>query len=223
MTGTDTGDNKPKAIILDMDGVVIDSEPLHVKADKKLFTEYGVTLSPADWPGLKGLTPLAVYELIRSKYGFDDSFEVFHTKKDAYLAEIYREELTLFPDFLPLIQRFKGLYAFALTTSTHRSITELVLTKFQIENIFQVVTTSDDVTNGKPDPEPYSKTIYTLGFKPVECVVIEDSVNGIKSAKGAGARCIAVATSFGSDELMEADIVVSRLGDITENMISSPQ
>ena len=90
-----------------------------------------------------------------------------------------------------------------------------------MEDIFQVVITSDDVTNGKPDPEPYVKTIGALGVKSSECVVIEDSFNGIQAAKRAGVKCIAVATSFGREKLIGADVVVNRLGDVRNHLISS--
>ena len=126
-----TGNDGPKAMILDMDGVVIDSEPLHVEADRRLFSEYGITIESEDWLGFKGLTLRAVFELVRSKYGFPEDFEIFHTKKDTYLAEAYERELRLFSDFQSFIERFKEAFVFALTTSSHRPLTELVLTKFQ--------------------------------------------------------------------------------------------
>ena len=78
--------------------------------------------------------------------------------------------------------------------------------------------TADEVSRGKPHPEPYLKTIEKLQLKPSECVVIEDSVNGVRSAKRAGAKCIAVTTSFRKHDLREADATVDRLKEITEDM-----
>ncbi len=210
-----------RAIILDMDGVVIDSEPLHCETEKRLFAEYGIVIEPNDWPQFKGLTPGAVFEFVRVKYGFPEPFDVFHTKKDRYLAERYELELGLFPDFLPLVERFREGHLFALTTSTHRTLTDLVLTKFGLRDIFQVVVTSDDVARGKPDPEPYLRTIKALQVQPSECVVIEDSIHGIRSARSAGAWCVAVATSFPREALGLADLVVDNLASITAGALSS--
>jgi len=137
------------------------------------------------------------------------------------LAGAYERGLSLFPDCLSFVRRFQGSFLFALTTSTRRALTEWVLTRFRLADIFQVVVTADDVANGKPHPEPYARTIEELRLTPPDCVVIEDSVNGILSAKRAGAKCIAVATSFQRDELTDADVVVDRLGDITERTLLS--
>lgn len=215
--------NRLRAIILDMDGVVIDSEALHGETEKRLFAEYGIVIESADWPQFKGLTPGAVFEFVRTKYAFPEPFEVFHTRKDRYLAERYEQELELFSDFLPFIERFREEYVFALTTSTHRALTDLVLTKFGLRNIFQVVITSDDVTRGKPDPEPYNRTVEALQVRPAECVVIEDSINGIRSARSAGVPCVAVATSFSKEELGLADLAVDNLASITAGVLTSLQ
>ena len=210
-----------KAIILDLDGVIIDSESLHVKTEERLFSEYGISIDPEDWPRFKGLTPQAVFEFVRSKYNLQETIDLFLEKKYTYLAEVYERELSLFPDFLPFVRRFHNGFVFALTTSTRRPLTNWVLTKFQLKDIFQVVVTADDVAHGKPHPEPYSKTIQQLNFKSSECVVIEDSVNGVKSAKGAGAKCIAVTTSFEKHDLLEADAHVDRLEEITMETLRS--
>ena len=210
-----------KAILLDLDGVVIDSEPLHVKSEGRLFSEYGISIDPEDWPQFKGLTPQAVFHFVRTKYNLRENIDIFLEKKYRYLAEAYERELTLFPDVLPFLQHFQNGFVFALTTSTRRPLTKWVLTKFQLRDIFQVVITADDVARGKPHPEPYAKTIQKLQLTPPECVVIEDSVNGVKSAKAAGAKCIAVTTSFREHKLLEADVLVDRLGEITEDMLHS--
>ena len=221
MFPSDRNANFTRAIILDLDGVVIDSERLHVETEKRLLSEYGVTVEPEDWPGFKGQTPQAVFDFVISKYHINEAIEVLLEKKDRYLAEAYEKELELFPDFLPLIQRFRKRFVYALTTSTQRPLTEWVLTRFRLKDIFQVVVTADDVSKGKPDPEPYLRTIEALGMKSSECIVIEDSINGVQAAKGAGAKCIAVATSFEREELAEADAVVDRLEDVTDDFIFS--
>ncbi|MFQ6091123.1 MAG: HAD family hydrolase [bacterium] len=215
MTETHADANYVRAIILDLDGVIIDSEPLHMESEKRLFSECRVTVDSEDWPRLKGLTPRAVFEFLRSKYNLREEIDVFLEKKDRFLAEAYEKGLSLFPDFLPFVQRFQRGFVFALTTSTSQALTEWVLTRLRLEDIFQVVVTADDVLNGKPHPEPYVKTIEALRLKPSECIVIEDSVNGVRAAKGAGAKCIAVATSFEREELEEADVVVGQLSEIT--------
>lgn len=221
MSETNNGLKSIKAIIFDLDGVIIDSEPLHVNTEKRLFSEYGITVESEDWIRFKGLTPRAVFEFVRSKYNLEEDLDIFLEKKHRYLAEAYEGTLSLFPDFLPFVRRFRNGFVFALTTSTRRPLTDWVLSKFRLKDIFQVVVTADDVVHGKPHPEPYTKTIQHLKLRSSECVVIEDSINGVISAKAAGAKCIAVTTSFEKHELPEADVFADRLEDITEEMLQS--
>ena len=93
---------------------------------------------------------------------------------------------------------------------------ELAFSQFGLSNYFDVVVTGNDITHGKPHPEPYLKTAEKIGYSPLQCLVIEDSTNGIRSAKAAGCRAVGIATSFSSDTLLAAgaDVVVQSFAEL---------
>ena len=120
--------------------------------------------------------------------------------------------------FLELCQ--EAGWAIALTTSASREFQELAFDQFGLSGYFTVVVTGDDVSHGKPHPEPYLKTTEMLNRHPSECVVVEDSTNGIRSAKAAGCPTVGLSTSF-SEEILAAaggDVVVATFADLGKNL-----
>jgi beta-phosphoglucomutase-like phosphatase (HAD superfamily) len=104
----------------------------------------------------------------------------------------------------------------ALTTSAPRELQELAFGQFDLSGYFGVVVTGDDVSQGKPHPEPYLKTAEKLGRAPSHCVVVEDSTNGVRSAKAAGCPTVGLATSFSAETLAAAgsDLTVATFSEL---------
>jgi HAD superfamily hydrolase (TIGR01509 family) len=98
----------------------------------------------------------------------------------------------------------KSKYNVALVSSSPKPIVDIVVQRFELGKYFDRIITGDDVEKGKPDPEPYLKAAKELGVHPEECVVVEDSINGVKSAKAAGMKCIGITNSFPREELERA-------------------
>jgi HAD superfamily hydrolase (TIGR01509 family) len=132
-------------------------------------------------------------------------------KIEIYLSHAL-QDMQLVPgayDFLKKLEKNQK-YRYALTTSGRKVQQKKILAKFNLTDFFQIMVMADDVRNGKPHPEPYAVTVRKLNERPGECLVIEDSDNGIISAKAAGCQTCGITTTFAKDRLKKAgaDIIV---------------
>ena len=193
-----------QAFIFDMDGVVIDSEPLHERASLAVFKKYGITLDEAIFEPFKGKTDRAIIEYLIQEYDMQDVTvdALIQQKRDTYATLI--DELHPITGVMAFIQYVAIHFRLALTTSASRRNQELAFQKFNLYPFFETVVTSNDITHPKPHPEPYQVTTEKLGLEPPECIVIEDSVNGVISASTAGCVVVGITTSFDEAALREA-------------------
>jgi HAD superfamily hydrolase (TIGR01509 family) len=202
-----------QTIIFDMDGVIVDSEPLHARAGELALATYGID---APMQGLqqqfKGMTDHALFAaIVQQSSQLDPSWvdRLIAAKAEAFYRLL--DQIPLVPevmDFLPWArQRYTKL---GLATSATPQDQGWIFTQFQLHAWFDVVVTAADIQKAKPDPDPYLTAASRLGIDPPYCLVIEDSLNGIRSAKAAGCRAVGLTTSFGSDALYQAgaDLVV---------------
>ena len=197
---------KFSAIIFDMDGVLVDSEPLHDKAWKTLFAEldiahnHGVVF--ADYIGRSDRVLLR--DLIarhQLPHGDDELIQ----RKLRHLLRLLREhriEFSKLHDLLPALAR---RYKLAVATSAPHAAIDVVMEVTGFRPHFQTLVSRDDVHAGKPDPGVYLLAARRLGVAPSECCAIEDSPAGIEAAKAAGMTCIAMATSLPTSKLSRAD------------------
>ena len=199
-----------KAVIFDMDGVIVDSEPLHVKAEKEVCRRYHVRADDADWLAFKGKTSVEIFSSIIGKYRINATPQQMAEDKLAIYLRMLGS-VKLFAGLQNLLEYARQNYKVALVTSSRAVIQEAVFKKFGLSPFFDVVVTADIVAKGKPDPEPYALAMGKLGLNPEECIVIEDSDNGILSAKRAGAKVIAVTHSMERQKLEKADYIVDSL------------
>jgi HAD superfamily hydrolase (TIGR01509 family) len=208
-----------KAIIFDMDGVIVDSESIHVEAEKAACRHFGINIPHAEWDGFKGKTAIDIASYILGTYSKGDvTPPQFVERKTALYLEIAATELAQIDGAVGFIAAARLAFnRCALTTSSNRTIQNLVFHKLHLHRLFDVVITGDEVANGKPHPEPYLKTIEKLGVLPDQCIVIEDSDNGIISAKAAGCRTIGITTSYPAERLYGygADLVVASFAELS--------
>lgn len=205
-----------KAVIFDMDGVVINSEPLHQKSENIVYQRHGINLDPSDWDTFRGRTAKDMFKYIQEKYNVTFSMDVFNKEIIDEYQKLAKENLKVFEGFFELIEFLKPKYRLALATSAREKNQEFAFNECGLENIFEVVINSSHITKGKPHPEPYLITIKKLGLKPEECMVIEDAVNGVESAKAAGALTVAITSSFPKEKLTQADYIVDSLLEIKD-------
>lgn len=126
-----------------------------------------------------------------------------------------------YPKVIDLIHSLAKNFTLALTSSSSRAEVDLITKEFDIDHEFSITISADDVTKGKPNPEPYLITAQKLNLKTKECVVIEDSHSGVLSAKAAGCYCIGVTTTHPKEDLKEADLVVSDFSKINTEIIQN--
>ncbi len=207
-----------QAIIFDMDGVIVDSEPLQAEADRWVCETNGIFVEDIDLSHFKGKPNRDTFAYLINTFtdGSLSVSDLVDQKRKRYM-EISRERLTLVPgseEFLAYAR--KKISKIALATSSNRMIQKCTFDKFDLHRFFDTVTTGDEVTNGKPHPEPYLLTLKKLQISPERVYVIEDSGNGVLSAKAAGCRVIGITTSFSREFLLEkgADMVVDSFEEI---------
>lgn len=207
-----------KAVIFDMDGVIIDSESIHADMKIRTLTHFGIPCSMEDCVAYVG----------RSAKAFFGDFAKFATKPVSiqemidYKHHIYLEYIqdsnTIYPieGVLELLYTLhKNRIPVALASSADRKVINAVLTKFGLTDCFEYVLSGAELPASKPNPAIYQLTAKELGFDPKDCVVIEDATAGIIAAKDAGAYCIAYDNpNSGPQDLSRADMVVESLCDI---------
>jgi beta-phosphoglucomutase len=203
--------NKIQAAIFDMDGVIIDSEPVHELSLIVASEELGRRMSWQETKQFKGSTELDCARLLIEITGTTerDLQKIGRLRLEAFRAHYSEVRLVAgVPGFLERCKRAR--WPIALTTSAPREFQELAFDQFDLAGYFAAVVTGDDVSHGKPHPEPYLKTAEKLGRSPFQCLVVEDSTNGVRSAKAAGCPTVGLATSFSAEILAAAgcDLVV---------------
>jgi HAD superfamily hydrolase (TIGR01509 family) len=207
-----------KAIIFDMDGVIVDSEALHFKAEKIVLERHGLYRTKEEEDAFIGRPfETAVKELLKKQNKkIGKNIEIDFKKLS---GEKYKEFNKLYPELKSIrnteifIKEKKDKYTYALVTSSTKDIAEDLMTKFGLIGLFKAFITANDIEKPKPDPDPYLKALKELNLDAKDCVVVEDSIAGIMSAKSAGINCIGLAGTFPAEKLKQADFVVDKIDD----------
>lgn len=209
-----------RAVVFDLDGVVVDSEPLHDRAQRIVFDRYGLAVPEALMPSFRGMVERDVFARIVRDFAPApmDVAALVEAKNAAYRGLI--DEMELVPGFDAFLRAAAARYAVALTTSSVRADQERAFARFGLGALFDVVVTAEDVARPKPDPEPYRVTAARLGLAPAACLVVEDSVNGVRSAAGAGCRVAGLTTSFDAATLRAAGahVTVGTYADLARHL-----
>jgi HAD superfamily hydrolase (TIGR01509 family) len=199
-----------RAVLFDLDGVVIDSEPVHERSLMVASERLGHKLTPSELRQLKGLNQEASAAGLKSLAASSnvDFIEIVRIRSQVF-AELI-DHVRLMPNVRKFIHRLRITgYSVALTTSSGGSGLATIFDRFGLCQVFDVVVTGDQVTHSKPHPEPYRLTAQRLGVRPDHCLAIEDSINGIISATGAGCYAVGITTSFPKQTLIEAGAAFS--------------
>ncbi|MBN1945222.1 MAG: HAD family phosphatase [Bradymonadales bacterium] len=208
------------AVLFDLDGVVIDSEPLYVQAEQRLFARYGIGVAKEDWQQFKGLSQEAFFDLIERRYRPDWNRAEVEEVGGELLREVFTRGLGYMPGFLPLARRLDGRYLLGLVTSSSREVFRFVSGLLpELPAIFPHILCGDEVRQTKPHPEPYLTMMARLGVQPEWTVVVEDSINGLVSARASGAVCVALAGSAPLEDLAMAHLTVHSLDEITGELL----
>ncbi|MCS7286801.1 MAG: beta-phosphoglucomutase family hydrolase [Anaerolineae bacterium] len=211
-----------RAVIFDLDGVMVDTAPYHFQAWQKALAEFGLEMSYEQFRSTFGMRN---QEIIRTLYGSkftSEQVEEIGRRKDAIYRELVYRHLTPMPGLLRLIQDLKAKrFRIAVATSTSKPNASLILKTLKLEHEIVALVTEEDVEFGKPDPEIFLKAAEKCMAQPQNCIVIEDSPAGIQAAKSAGMKAVALTTTRPQEELREADLIVESLMVLTPEILES--
>jgi beta-phosphoglucomutase len=210
------------AIIFDMDGVLIDSNPTHKIALKQFCKQHGQDLTEQqlrdkiygrtnkDWipnvfPGIDAAT--------LQKYG---------DEKEALFRQLYENEIKPLRGLIPFLEMLdRNKIPRAIGTSAPRENVDFTLDKTGIRNYFDIILDEKFVTKGKPDPEIYTKCVAALKLPAEKCIVIEDSLSGVQAGKAAGCKVIGVTTTHTADELSDTDYVIQDFEGLSADLLET--
>jgi beta-phosphoglucomutase len=213
------------AIIFDFDGVIVDSEPLHAEAKRRVLHDFGIDFDEIILADFKGRTDKAFFEyvaagLARGKASIFD----MQSQKNSIYRELFMN-VPLVGGAYDFLLKAKGrLMKLGLVTSATRQDFELANSKYHLSDFFAAIVTGDDCTFHKPHPMPYLLGLRKLDASPQSVLVIEDAPNGIAAAKSADLRVAAIKTSFTEVELSKAgaDFIFATYGEISHYLNFGP-
>jgi mannitol-1-/sugar-/sorbitol-6-/2-deoxyglucose-6-phosphatase len=209
-----------EAVVFDMDGVLVDSEPIWRAVEGEIFAGVGIEVTDRDLLETMGLRVGDVVERWHRRSPWDEPSreEVARSIVDG-VAEAIRREGAFNRESIRAIDYVDGLgLRLALASSSPMRLIRSVLSLGGLVDRFEVVLSAEDEDRGKPDPAVYLSAARELGVLPERCLAVEDSINGVRSAKEAGMVCVAVPVSGVTDGFERADLVLGSIADFDDRI-----
>ncbi|MHC8949906.1 HAD family hydrolase [Sphingobacterium hungaricum] len=204
------------AVIFDMDGVIVHTNPYHSLAFRKLFTAYELNPSEEEFElHMYGKHNSYIFShFLNRKIGREELVEL-ENEKEALFREIYATEIDPIPNFLPFLTSLKeaGIPT-GIATSAPRANLDLIATKLDLFRLMDSVLASEDIHLHKPHPEVYLKSAENLGIPPENCLVFEDSFSGITAGLNAGMKVVGVLSSHKKEDLPVCQAYINDYTDI---------
>jgi HAD superfamily hydrolase (TIGR01509 family) len=214
----------PDAVIFDLDGVLLDSEPRWNEAKEALVLESGGSWRDEAPTVMMGMSSLEWSRYLRDELGVPMELDAISRDVVHRMQDGYRRELPLLPGAGEAVESLRMHWPLGLASSSNREIIDLVLELARFGAAFRVTISSEEVARGKPAPDVYLETASRLRVEPSRCVAIEDSSNGLRSAAAAGMAVIAVPNPHyppTEDALDLAAATVGVVGDVTPDLVES--
>lgn len=202
-----------EAVIFDMDGVLVNSEPLHIEVEQDNFRKLGLNIPQDEHKNYQGTATNHMWETIKKKHGLKQSVQELVQLTNSLVIPYFSSLSTIdpMPGVEMLIRKLhEAKVPLALASSSFPEVIEIILQKTGLKSYFRVVVDSQMAGASKPNPDIFLLAANKLSVSPSKCAVIEDSANGIKAAKSAGMYCIAYAGP-GSElqDQSQADVIIS--------------
>jgi len=207
-----------EAIILDMDGVIVNSEPFYVEVEQANFKQLGLDISVEEHQTYQGTATDLMWQLIKERHGIEHPLEKLVEMSNSLVTPFFHslETIEPMPGVKELIEKVKeqGI-PLALASSSYADVIEIILQKTGLKQYFDAVVDSKMAGASKPRPDIFLLAAQKLGVDPEKCIVVEDSANGIRAAKLAGMYCIAFAGP-GSElqDQSEADEIITEFAEL---------
>jgi HAD superfamily hydrolase (TIGR01509 family) len=209
------------AVVFDLDGVLIDSEQVWDDVREGLARERGGRWTGRSQRDMMGMSSPEWSRYMHDVVGLRESPGEINREVVARMLVRYAEGPPWIAGAVETVRRLAARWPLGLATSSNREVIEAVLAAGQIAECFRATVSSEEVARGKPAPDVYLETARRLGLEPAHCTAIEDSQNGIRSAKAAGMRCVAIPNAHypPGDATAAADVVVGSLGELTPAVV----
>jgi beta-phosphoglucomutase len=209
---------KVNAAIFDLDGTLIDNNSYHLQSWLQYLKDMNREMSEEEYKAnVNGRTNKDVIEYIFNRKMDDQEALKYAHEKEAIYRQLYAPYIKPVPGLLELLEKLRSLsIPMAIATSGIQVNIDFLFEHIPIRSYFDVIVNSAHITRGKPDPEIYIKTAQLLNIPPSECLVFEDAVVGINSAKAAGMKVVGVLTTHTAGELSGADVLIK---DFTEMVV----
>ena len=212
-----------RAIVFDFDGVLADSEPLHLAATQEVAAELGVELTAEYYyEHLVGYDDAGMFRVMALREGW----ELNHARMQALVdhkARIFDQMVAarnvMYPGAAEVIGLLEPVFPLGIASGALKHEIELILENAGLGGRFKFIVAAGDTPSGKPAPDPYIEAARRHGLPPSACVAIEDSRWGIVSARSAGMKCVGITHTYPAAELTAADRVIGSLEEFTEGMI----
>jgi HAD superfamily hydrolase (TIGR01509 family) len=210
-----------RAVVFDLDGVLIDSEQVWNKVREELVRERGGRWSERSQREMMGMSSPEWSRYMHEVVGVPGSAEEINGEVVARMLERFAGSPPWLPGALEVVRRLSGSWPLGLASSSNRELIDAVLAAGGIKGLFDATVSSEEVARGKPAPDVYLEAARRLGVEPGECTAIEDSHNGILAAKAAGMRCVAVPNEHypPGEAVGDADAAVGSVGELTASLI----
>jgi beta-phosphoglucomutase len=207
------------AAIFDLDGVLVNTVPLHFKAWQRMFLEYGKEFTFEDYKHkVDGIPRMDGARAILTDLSAEELEKAGDKKQGYFLEYLEKEKIPVYDTTVALIKALrKDNIKTAIISSSKNCLP--ILERLDLKGLFDVIITGNDITKGKPDPQIFLMAAQKLSCSPEECVVFEDAVLGVEAGKRAGMKCVGVDRYGRPERLKKADLVVADLGGVTVERI----
>jgi HAD superfamily hydrolase (TIGR01509 family) len=211
-----------EAVVFDLDGVLLDSEQVWDEAREQLAKERGGRWHPQAQKDMMGMSSTEWSRYMHDTIGLPEAPEEINREVVERLTASYREHLPALPGAKEAVERLAQRWPLGLASSSNRELIDLALELLGVQHLFAATVSSEEVARGKPAPDVYLEAARRLNVAPAHAAAVEDSHNGILSAKAAGMRVLAIPNAHfppDDDALAEADVVLDSLAELTAEAV----
>jgi HAD superfamily hydrolase (TIGR01509 family) len=202
-----------KLVIFDMDGVLLNSEPLYRNTNRAVFKELGADITPEEQESFTGAGATRLWTFVKNRAGAGQSVEeLIALAAERKYQQLSQAELTPTEGITEVLKHLKhNGHLLAIASSGLKRNISVILHKLDMEQYFDLIVSGDEIPNGKPDPDIFLAAASYLNMPPSACIVVEDSTNGVAAAKAAGMYCIGYRNpGSGNQDLSKADRIIDR-------------
>jgi beta-phosphoglucomutase len=212
------------AVVFDFDGVLANSEPLHLQSYQAALGEIGFTLERDEYyQQLLGFDDAAVFRTLSERRGLGWNAQEISgmiARKTVIFDEIVASTDVLFPEAVACVERLAAALPLGIASGALRQEIEAILRRSGLDQHFRFIVAAGETARGKPAPDPYRRAARLHERPPEQCVAIEDSRWGIESAKDAGLHCVGITTSYTARDLPGADAIIGSLDEFTVDLLT---